>query len=331
MILFITTLQQVGVLLTFILIGYFFRKKEMITDNGKKVLANLLANFFAPCYTAMSLSKVVNVNDIAQYFALLLAGVGITALGIFLANIFAKPFSQNRLNRNILIYAFSFGNIGYFGYPVVAAIFGEIMRAQMMLFCLPMSIAIYTYGYYILTSGTAAEKQEKRSITQKLSFLWKPPMMGAYFGILLGLFSSGLNFPIPIFITDILTVAGNCQSALAMLLTGAVLANLPFNKLFMSWRPYLVGMIRLFVLPLITGIIFFIIHLLGVSGETFKLIFRLSIIVSALPVGMNTVVFPESVGKDATEGAKTCFMSYLLALGMMPLVFMGMEYLVMLF
>ena len=324
--LFSTTLQQVAVLLIFIFLGYFLRKKEVITDGGKKVLSKLLVYLFAPCYTVMSLSTIVNIQDIVRYLALLLAGAAITILGILLAMLFARGLSKERVQRNILIYAFSFSNIGYFGYPVVAAIFGEVMRAQMMLFCLPMSIAIYTYGYYALTTGIMENPtHEKKTWKQRLSFLWAPPMIGCYIGIALGLLSSGLHFTLPKLLLDVLTISGNCQSAPAMLLTGAVLAGVPFVKLFTSFKPYIVGFIRLLVLPIIVGGIFIVINLCGVTGETFTLAFRLSVIVSALPVGMNTVVFPESVGQDSTEGAKTCFMSYILALGTMPIVFTLME------
>ncbi len=324
--LFLTTLQQVAVLLIFIFVGYFLRKKEIITDGGKKMLSKLLVYLFAPCYTVMSLSTIVNIQDIVQYLALLIIGTAVTLVGIGLAVVFGRVFTKERVQRNILIYAFSFSNIGYFGYPVVAAIFGEVMRAQMMLFCLPMSIAIYTYGYYMLTTGIMENAvTEKKSWGKRLSFLWSPPMIGCYIGIALGLLSSGLHFSLPKLLIDTLTVAGNCQSAPAMLLTGAALAGVPFAKLFASWKPYLIGAIRLLVLPVIIGAIFFVIHLCGATGETFVLAFRLSVIVSALPVGMNTVVYPESVGQDSTEGAKTCFMSYILALGTMPLVFMMMD------
>ena len=324
--LFLTTLQQVGILLAFIFIGYFFRKKEVITEGGKKVLSKLLVCLFAPCYSVMSLSTIVNINDIVQYLSLILTGTVFSVLAIFVAIPIAKSLSKEQLQRNILTYAFAFGNIGYFGYPVVGAIFGSVMRAQMILFCLPMSVAINTFGYYVLTNGiTQTEESQKRSWKQKLSFLWAPPMLGFYTGVTLGLLSSGLDFKIPSFLIDLLTIAGNCQSAPAMLLTGAVLANVPFKKLFLSWKPYLIGCIRLLALPMITCAVFYAIHLIGASGETFKLIFRLSVITAAMPVGMNTVVFPESVGQDSTEGAKTCFMSYVLALGSMPLVFMLME------
>ena len=110
-----------------------------------------------------------------------------------------------------------------------------------------------------------------------------------------------------------------------MLLTGAVLANVPFKKLFTSWKPYVIGVIRLLALPVIVGAIFILINLLGVHGEVFMTVARLSIIAAAMPVGMNVVIYPESQGIDSTEGASTCFMSYVLALGALPLVYMLME------
>lgn len=313
-------------LLLFIFLGYAFRRKEIINDGGKKVLAKLLTFLFAPCYSIISLSSVINIQNISEYLVVFLAGIAVAVFFVILSHPLARLFYKDKEHRNILKYAFSFGNIGYFGYPVVAAIFGAEMRAMMMLFCVPMSVLIYTFGYYVLTADVSEGAENKtRTLKEKLSFLWSPMMLGAILGIVVGLVTSGFGFELPTIITDVLTVAGNCQSAPAMLLTGAVLAGVPFKNLFTDLKPYLIGVVRLLVLPVIVGAIFMVINLFGVSGENFVLIFRLSVIVAAMPVGMNTVVFPESAGRDSTEGAKSCFISYVMALVCMPIVFMLMD------
>ena len=331
---FLVTLQQTAILLAFILIGYFLRKKGIITEDGKKVLAKLLTFLFAPCYTASSLSTIINVGELPMYGTIILAGLGLTIFCIFAALPLARVLGKDQLQRNILKYGLAIGNIGYFGYPIVYAIYAAIggetlgnqMRAEMMMFCLPMTIAIYTYGYAVLTKDVSGDAlMKKRTTKEKLSFLWSMPMIGMYAGIILGLLTSGIGFSLPSIVTDALTIAGNCQSAPAMLLTGAVLAGVPFGKLFTSWKPYVIGVIRLLAFPLVVGAIFFVIHLCGVSGETFIRVFKLSVIVSAMPVGMNVVVFPESAGQDSTEGAKSCFISYILALGALPLVLTMMD------
>ena len=324
---FLTTLQQVAILLIFIFVGYFFKKKDIINEGGKKVLAGLLTNLFAPAYSIISLSTVISIEEISKYSTIFLAGIIVTILGILVAIPFALLVEKDKFHRNILKYAFAFGNIGYFGYPLIYSVFssyggailGAEVRAQMMLFCVPMSVAIYSYGYYILTTpvGEGVER-EKRTLKQKLSFLYSAPMLGAIIGIVLGL----LPIELPEFFTGLLNKAGDCQSAPAMILTGVVLAGVPFKQLFLSWKSYIIGFIRLLAIPVIFAVLLLIVYLCGWQDQTFMRIAFLTIIVSCMPVGMNTVVYPESCGMDSTEGAKSCFISYVLALGTLPLIFM---------
>ncbi len=324
---FLLTLEQVALMLIFIFVGYFFRKKNIINDSGKKVLAGLLVNLFMPCYSIASLSQQLSADKIVEYLLFLLAGTAMTFFVIFIALPFAKAFGKTRLQQNILKYAFAFGNIGYFGYPVVGAVFGEPVKALMILFCIPMTIGINTYGWQILTEKETSDEvsiEKKKKWTDNLRFLYAVPFIGTMLGLIIGL----LPITLPKFAVNIFDAAGDCQSVTAMLLTGAVLASVPFGKLFTSVKPYIIGVIKLLVFPVIVGAIMVVINLCGVRGETFQTIARLCIIISALPVGMNVVVYPESCGMDATEGAKTCFMSYVLALAALPVVFMLMELIV---
>lgn len=323
---FITTLQQVAILLIFILLGYLLRKKEIITDSGKKVLAALLVNLFSPAYSIASLSQQLSFDDIAKYGIYFLVGTALTLAVIFIAMPLAKMLGKDKLQKNILKYAFAFGNIGYFGYPVVGAVFGEPMKALMILFCIPMSVGINTFGYTVLTEKVNDNEpigmvNKTKSFKTKFRFLYSAPFIGMIIGMIIGL----LPIKLPLFFINLLNLAGNCQSATAMLLTGSVLAGVPFLKLFTSIKPYVIGFIRLLIIPLIVGGVLYVVHICGVSGEIFQTVFRLSVIVAAMPVGMNVVVYPESCGLDSTEGAKMCFLSYIMALGALPLVFTVME------
>ena len=40
-----------------------------------------------------------------------------------------------------------------------------------------------------------------------------------------------------------------------------------------------------------------------------------------MPLGLNLVVFPESLGEDASGNAKLCFVSYILAAFILPVTF----------
>lgn len=316
---FLLTLEQAATLLLFILLGYLLRKTNVLKDGAKAALSALLVNFFSPFYSLNTLSKQVSVDRIVEYAIYLLAGTLVTLLLIAISIPLAKSFAKDRLHQNILKYALGFGNIGYFGYPVVGAVFGEPTKALMMLFCLPMTVAIYTYGYVVLTEkvegGMVVKSQ--RSTAQKLRFLYSAPFLGMVAGIVLGL----LPIKMPSFIDNIFAVGGSGYSVTAMLLTGVVLAKIPFLKLFTSVKPYLIGLVRLLLIPLIVIAVFLLLNLCGLNGQTFKDIAMISIVTSAMPVGMNVVVFPEANGMDSTEGSKMCFLSYVMALALLPLVF----------
>lgn len=315
---FRSTLEQSSILLIFIFLGYFLRKKEVINEGGKKVLASLLVNLFAPCYTISSLSKELSIERINEYLIYLLAGIILTIVIIFVAIPFSKILGKGKLQKNILKYALAFANIGYFGYPVVGAVFGETVKASMILFCIPQTIAIQTYGYQILTTkisdahdDLSVEQQVKKGKwTENFRFVKSVPFISVILGIALGL----LPIKLPEYVGELLAISSDCQSAVAMLLTGAVLANVPFIKLFTSVKPYIIGLIRLIIIPVVIG---GVMYLIGVRDE----LLIISVASIAIPVGMNVVVYPESAGLDSTEGAKMCFISYVLALITLPIVF----------
>ncbi len=317
---FVKTLEQTSILLIFIFIGYFLRKKEIINESGKKVLAKLLVNLFTPCYAIVSLSTQLSIERVNEYLTYLLAGTVLAVVIIFVALPFAMVLGKDKLEKNILKYALAFANIGYFGYPVVGAVFGESVKASMILFCIPQTIAINTYGYQTLTSKVIEVPKDLENAMEnsKKKFNWKAnfrflhsvPFIGTMLGVILGL----LPFTMPAYVTNLLNLSANCQSATAMLLTGSVLASVPILKLFTSLKPYVVGVIRLLVIPVVLGAL---IYLVGIRGE----LFIIMIASISIPVGMNVVVYPESAGLDSTSGAKMCFISYVLALATLPVVF----------
>ncbi len=311
-------------LVILIFIGYFFRKKEIITAQGRKVIAGLLVNLFSPAYAIMSLSTIINVQDIQKYAILLIAGTIFALFSIFLAIPFASATGKDRFHKNIYKYAFAFGNVGYFGYPLINAVFGAVARAQMILFCVPLNVAIASYGYYILTEPVSLDGQpikEKQELGKKLKRIFSPLMLASIIGIFLGLITSGFNFTLPVIVTDLLTTVGNCQSAPAMLIAGAALASVPFKKLFTSLKAYIIGFLRLVVMPLIVSGLMALIYLLGWRDANFMRVAFFAVVCASMPVGMNVVVYPESAGLDSTEGAKTCFISYIFALVVLPLIF----------
>jgi predicted permease len=99
-----------------------------------------------------------------------------------------------------------------------------------------------------------------------------------------------------------------------MLLAGFVMGARPLKDLIFTPRPYLIEIIRIVSMPLLVG---GGLWLCGVRGVYLFLAF----VVVALPSGMNIIVFPESHGQDSTENSKLVFVSTLLSIITVPVIF----------
>lgn len=314
---FLITLQQVSILLAYIFIGYFLRRKNLIGEQTGSILSKLLTYIFLPAYYISTLSKV-STENLSTYLSLLLAGVASLVVVFVVAHFLCKLFSKDEAVRNMFKYMLMFSNMGYFGYPLIDGVFGSTYLTMFMIYCLPISITLNTYGYYLLTKPTKAELLSEKRTTVKtkslLSCILSPPLVASAIGLIIGL----SPFTMPQFFYAFLAPAGNCMSACAMILSGSVLAKLPLKKLFLSTKGYLLSIVRLICFPIIGG---GLVYLCGGRGELLVCVTTFL----SLPTGMNVVVFPESVGRDSIEGAKACFISYVVALVTLPLVFLALK------
>ncbi len=299
----VLTLKNVGVLLVFFALGYILQHSGKLPENAAKALSTLTTMLFLPAYTIKNLSQNFTVNMIGQKAVLLCYGVVFIVVSIGLGLLLAKIFGKDPFDRHSLTYAFAFPNYGYFGFPVIEGVFGAEMLADVIVFTIPMSIACQTFGYILFSPD--------KKVNWK-SALLKPSILAVFVGAGLGLW----GIKLPTFCLDILDKASNCMSPVSMILGGFLLGKFPLKKLLISFRAYWLSIIRMIGIPLLFGLIFL---LCGIRGKYFLF----PLLVASLPLGLNLVVFPESYGleESATNNARVCFVSYLLALFILPLSF----------
>ena len=173
----------------------------------------------------------------------------------------------------------------------------------MIVYLIPISIAINTLGYSFFLES----KNGVRSVILRL--VKSPMMISVLIGVIIGCFS----IPIPELASKVLQSAGSCMSPCSMLLAGVVLGAYPLKKLFGGAKGYLICALRMLAFPAV-GLA--VLYAVGLRG--FFLLFPVAVL--ALPMGMNIVVFPQSLGRDASQNARMCFQSTLLSLVTLPFV-----------
>jgi len=298
---FSTAANQVLVLFAFILVGYILTKTEILKVDASKDLSNVLVYVATPSILFNSCAKNINTDNIATSGMLLFAGVIVVFAGYFTATALAKPFSKNDFEKNVYTYSFTIPNLGYMGYPMVQAVFGDQALAAMVMFVFAMNVFIYIKGLPMLSSRES----------EGIKFVLKQPTIIALFaGIAVGL--TGIK--LPRILDDVTSGASALMGPIAMILTGSVLSKRPIKELISDKKTYIASVIRLVLLPLITlGIMI----LLKVD----KNIILVAVATLAMPLGLNSVVFPEAYGGDGRLGARLALVSHAMSILTIPAVF----------
>lgn len=300
---FNATLNQMLVLFVFIVLGYFLNRKKILPENTATVISKLETNVLVPCLVFNTFYKYCTVQNIQSKLNYILYGAVITALSVLVAVILSRVFTKDNYLQKIYAYSFAIANYTFVGNSVVVGIFGEDMLFDYLIFTLPLSIYCYSFG----TSSLIPVKDSK-----KFSFkMFLNPTFGA---LLLGAVAGLISLPLPRFLTSAVSSASACMSPFAMILTGFVVADFKLKELLSIKKVYFATFLRLILIPLafVFALKFF---------NTEQIIITLTLAATAMPLGLNTVVFPAAYGGDITTGASMALISHVISVITIPVMF----------
>ncbi len=302
---FILTLEQFCVLLMFIVIGYLLNKFKIIADS--RPLSSALMWVFLPAVVFDVFYENFTISNLSTALPYLIAGVVLLGVSLAVALPLVKRY-KDRITRNTYLYSMAITNMAYLGFPLVSAVFPELY----------LFFVVFTIGYhfFVFTVGAMMFAPEDKKFSWK--GLLSPIMIALVLGAICGPLLDGIGVQLPDVAENIVGSAAGCMSPVAMLVTGFTLAKLPIAKVFNRLDVYFFTALRLLVLPAVFGAISYLCYLwLGLPID----VVRIVIVFSALPMGLNPVVFAEANGGDGTLGAQCAFISHVLCLVTLPLIF----------
>lgn len=282
--------NQVAALFIFAIIGYILAKTNIVNRAHSKILSVLGVYVFMPAKFFLNFQRDFTPEYIkTKYIYWVISLIVLVAL-VAVSKQVAKLFSKDKYERNVFQYTMTVPNFGYMGYVLAEAIYGGSVVTNVMMLGLPISIYTNTEGYRMLT-GTGGFTLKK---------IFNPMLIATVIGCIWGYF----GLPVPTVAKNVLVSASGCAGAVSMLLMGIVIAEYNLLSVIGDFRVYVIAFIRLFVIPgLVGGAFWVIMPLLGFSPENTHEIVKYSLMIFAMPCGLNTIVFPKLVGKDCKLGA----------------------------
>ena len=303
----VPTLNQIAFLLGFIAIGYIIKKLGLVPKNSAETLSKLENIIFIPALVMGTFIANFTVAKIQTAWKLIVVSFLIAFIAIPLAIITSKIVTKDKYIQNIYTYGLSFSNFGFMGNAVVSSLFPDIFL-EYLIFTLTLWTLIYLWGVPRLL---ITDPNKTQSLKDNLKSFVNPMFVGMIIGIVIGL----LNIKLPVFLTSIISVSGQCMSPVAMLLTGMVVASVSLKKTFSDYKIYIISIVRLIVFPLI-----FI--ALGYLIKMPKTIYSCALCSLSMPLGLNTIVIPSAYGKDTTVASGMTLISHIMSCITIPLIFM---------
>ncbi len=300
---FTSTLNQMMVLFIFMALGFFLNKKRLLPLDDSVVLSKLETYAFVPCLVFSVFYKYCTVENFRLKWTYMLYGAAIMAVSLPIGIALAKLFAKDEYLKKIYTYSFAVANFSFMGNAVVLGVFGEEILFDYMIFTLPLNLYVYSIGTASLIPTEGGKKLSVKTFVNPI-----------FISLILGAFCGLLSVPLPKFITTAISSAGACMSPLAMLLTGFVIGEYSLKTLAGDKKVYLASVIRLIILPAIFMSVLLLL-------KTDKAIIRVALCATAMPLGLNTVVFPAAYGGDTTPGAGMALISHLISIITIPVMF----------
>ena len=294
-----------------IIIGYLTCRCGVFGKEARLHVTRLVLYVAIPGLTLSSVLSQDNLPGITQILGLL--AVAFSSYVVLFACAWIVPMLLRVEPAQVGIYRFmvAFANVGFIGYPVTQAIFGDRALFYTCVFNLPFNFLAFSVGVIFVQKSAAAGGQDTGmagpAITYK-TFL-TPCLIFSVLAIVIAL----CGWKAPAIICDTAAMLGNITTPAALLIIGSSLAEMRIREMFGNWKIYLFAAFRLLILPVI---IYFIYR----GFVTDELLLGECVIISAMPVATNGTMLCLQYNVDEKLMAQGTFITTLASLVTIPVL-----------
>lgn len=290
----VTIFQQIFIMFLLMGIGYFFYKKQLISNQGSKDMGKILLYLVLPIVIIRSF--MIPNNPENRELLLISTLVTILSLGISMA--LSRFFFGKTCG--ISNFSSSFSNVGFLGIPLVASVIGEKAVFYISMIVVLVTTLQWTYGVFVMTKD--------KSMIQLKTILFNPMVVSAFIGLVLFF----TQFPIPGAVLKTSNYIADLNTPLAMMVSGIYLAQTDLKAMVQNKKTYWVSFVRLMIIPVITILIFWLIPFGTVE-------LKLAILIaSACPVGSGVAIFANQYEQDYIMAVEQVCLSTILCMLSLP-------------
>ena len=297
-------LQQMIIMFLLMSVGFVGSKIGMITEETSKRLSAIVVNIANPAMILVSGISDERMEG-RELLSLTVVILAIYAVLLLLAYLLPVLLRVDPKSRGVYQAMTVFSNIGFMGYPIIAALYGSSAVLYGALYSIPFNILIYTFGVSALRKKEDGAEKKKLSLKEVLNI-----------GVITSIISLILylwQIRVPGFFTDTLNYLGNLTAPLSMMVIGASMTSISLRELFTDMRLLLFSLIKLLLIPVLG-------MLLIRQVVTNEVICGVFMIMLATPAGSMTAMLAQEYDGDYETASRGVTLTTLLSVITMPVV-----------
>ena len=166
-------LQQMIVMFLMMAVGYLCYKKQILTEEVSKKVSAIVVNVANPCMILSSAltDQQMQGKELVQTLAIVAM---MYAFLLLVAQLLPGILHIQKESRGAYAAMTVFANIGFMGFPVLAAMYGNGALLYGAVFQIPFNILIYTYGVAVLTRKPGACVKTEQDVNAEVDVKTEP-------------------------------------------------------------------------------------------------------------------------------------------------------------
>lgn len=303
----ILLLFQMLMLFAMMVTGFITFRMKVFDSVGQHQISKVVVNVLNPCLMISAIagdkpsdSEKLTIQNFIAALVFYIIFIMASYIYYFIRKRIGKKDMQELKLEQLMLFL---SNLGFFGIPVVKALFGDEYVIYLIFYMLLFNIVAYTLGIFL-----AMPKDGKNP-----GFSPKHIINAGTVISLIAITLYLASVPIPDTIGDFFTYMGNACIPLSMLLIGGSLAQLDLKEVFTDRNIYLFILLRNIIVP---GIGILVLRMLPFDTA----IVKICCLTASMPIAALTGMLAEEYAHKGNYCNKMIAMSTILSVITVPLL-----------
>lgn len=296
---FFDVLAEMLVILFAIAAGYGANRLGYLGGETDQKLSKLILNITMPAMIVSAVITGEELPEISVILSILEVGVVFYVLEFAFVLTVPKLLPGTAGQKGVYRYTLAFPNVGFIGYPVAVALYGDGALFYAAILALPFNLLSYSLGPLMLAGAGR--------------FRWRQLLSPCIVASVLGLVLALTRLRPPAMVGEMLDFVGSITVPLSLLVVGSLLAHMSPGKVLRSPKLWVLSVLRLLVMPALLCLV-----LRGMHIEA--MVLGIAVSQMGMPVAVNGTLLSMEYGGDTEAMAQVTFLTTLGAIVTIPVL-----------